>query len=95
MRYFVTASVHASPMSLVDGFAFALLSDVLSVLQFLVVIFFAAFQVGVLAPEEWWKIFPSKRFQPLGESIVVMLTFVCHLHEKLLLIYRQLFMNKT
>ena len=83
-------------MSLVDGVASAVLRDVLSALQFLVVIFFAAFQVGVLAPEKfWWKIFPGKRLQPLGESSVVVLTVVCYLHERLLLIHRLLFKNKT
>ena len=42
------------------------------------------FQVDVLASEEFlWKIFPGEDFQPLSESSVVMLAFVCHLHKKI------------
>ena len=38
----------------------------------------------LLASEEFlWKIFPGEDFQPLSESSVVMLAFVCHLHKKI------------
>ena len=40
------------------------------------------FQVGVLAPEDFWeKIFPGEEFLPVGESSVVRLAFLCHLYN--------------
>ena len=70
----------------VDEVASTVLSDVLSVPQFLVVIFFSngnEFQVGILTPEEFrWKIVLSEDLQPL-----VVLNGLCHLHGKLLVIH--------
>ena len=75
-----------SPLSLVVGVAFAVLSDVPSAPRFLVDVFsfvvHAEFEVGVLAPEEFrWKIF-------LGEDLEPLFVLVCHLHGKLFVIHR-------
>ena len=75
-----------SPLSLVVGIAFAVLSDVPSAPRFLVDVFsfvvHAEFEVGVLAPEEFrWKIF-------LGEDLEPLVVLVCHLHGKLFVIHR-------
>ena len=73
-------------LSLVVGVAFAVLSDVLSALWFLVDVFsfvvHAEFEIGVLAAEEFrWKIF-------LGEGLEPLVVLVCQLHGKLFVIHR-------
>ena len=69
----------ASPLSLVDGVAFAVLSDVLSVPRFLVVVFSvscAEFQVGVLFPEEFrWKSSPASISSHLVNPALLCLLF--------------------